>query len=316
VVDARVVNDVKVKPDASLAVITREGASNRRNGIVVLDLADPAHPVILSEYTETLTGGVHNVFWHGDLVYAVNNGTAAMHIIDLSDPTAPSEVGRFGIDRPGNYLHDVWIVDGMAYASFWDDGVWILDVGDGRWGGTPTDPVAVSSYSYRVPPENWGNTHVAFPYKNSDGHVYLFVGDEVFGCESCKARSGPHLDENGPRGFIHVFDMTDPENLVEVAKYDVPEAGVHNLWIEDDKMYVAYYQAGLRVVDVSGELRGDLYRQGREIGWFATASPDGMVPNQALAWGPQPFKGHIFVSDLNSGLWSVKLEPRSRPIIP
>ena len=35
--------------------------------------------------------------------------------------------------------------------------------------------------------------------------------------------------------------------------------------LEDDKLYVGYYQAGLRVVDISGELRGDLYRQGREL---------------------------------------------------
>ncbi|MGH7545653.1 MAG: hypothetical protein ACREKI_05665, partial [Gemmatimonadota bacterium] len=37
VVDARVVNDVKVNEDVTLAVITREGASNRKNGIVILD---------------------------------------------------------------------------------------------------------------------------------------------------------------------------------------------------------------------------------------------------------------------------------------
>ena len=35
VVDARVVNDVKVNGDATIAVITREGASDRRNGIVL-----------------------------------------------------------------------------------------------------------------------------------------------------------------------------------------------------------------------------------------------------------------------------------------
>ena len=111
--------------------------------------------------------------------------------------------------------------------------------------------------------------------------------------------------------------MTDPENLIEVARYEVPEAGAHNLWIEDDKMYIAYYQGGLRVVDVSGELRGDLYRQGREMAWFPTGSPDGFMPNSAMAWGPQPFKGRVYVSDLNSGLWVLKLEPKKkRPVLP
>ena len=304
-VDARVVNDVKVNGDATVAVITREGASDRRNGIVVLDLADPAHPVIADTYTKDLTGGVHNVFFHGDILYAIHNGTLDVHILDISDPNDVEEVGRWGIEKPGKYLHDIWVVDGLAYVSYWNDGVYILDVGDGRWGGRPGAPVEVSSFAYEE-----GNTHVAFPYTNADGHTYLFVGDEIFDCEDCISRTG--VPGDGSRGFVHVLDMADPENLREVARYEVPEAGAHNLWIEDDKMYVAYYQAGLRVVDVSGELRGNLYRQGREIAWFPTGTPDGHVANSPMAWGPQLFKGHVFVSDLNSGLLVLRVVPKQR----
>ncbi len=304
-VDARVVNDVKVNPEATLAVITREGARDRRNGIVVLDLADPAHPVIASTYIGDLTGGVHNVFFAGDILYAVHNGTFDVHILNISDPGRVVEAGRWGIDSPGKYLHDIWVVDGLAYVSYWNDGVYILDVGDGRWGGVPAVPVEVGHYAY---PE--GNTHFAVPYTNADGHRYLFVGDEIFDCDDCVSRNGHPGD--GSRGFVHILDLEDPENLREVARYEVPEAGAHNLWIEDDRMYVAYYQAGLRVVDVSGELRGDLYRQGREMAWLPTGTPDGVVPNSPMAWGPQFFKGNIFVSDLNSGLWVVRLEPRRR----
>ena len=304
-VDARVVNDVKVNAAATVAAITREGASDRKNGIVLLDLADPAHPQVASTYTKELTGGVHNVFFHGAVLYAIHNGTKEVHVLDVADPRDPKEVGRWGIDSPGKYLHDIWVLNGMAYVSYWHDGVYVLDVGDGRWGGTPTKPVEVSSFAY---PE--GNTHVAFPYTNAEGRSYLFVGDEIFGCEECISRNGHPGD--GSRGFVHVLDMEDPAKLREVARYEVPEAGAHNLWIEDDKMYVAYYQAGLRVVDVSGELRGDLYRQGREIAWFPTGTPDGHVPNSPMAWGPQPFKGLVFVSDLNSGLWVLRLEPKSK----
>ena len=263
VVDARVVNDVKVNADATLAVITREGASNRRNGIVLLDLAVPAHPTVIAEYTENLTGGVHNTFISGDLVYAIDDGTLDVHIIDISDPTKPFEAGRWGIDKAGKYLHDIWIVDGIAYVSYWGDGVWILDVGDGRWGGTPTKPAVISSYAY---PE--GHTHVAFPYRNSDGHAYLFLGDEIFDCDDCTPRDT--MGERVSRGFVHILDVDDIEHPVEVGRYEVPEAGAHNIWAEDDRLYVAYYQGGLRVVDVSGELRGDLYEQGREIAWFPT----------------------------------------------
>ena len=304
-VDARVVNDVKVNSRATLGVITREGASDRKNGIVLLDLTDPAHPVVADTYTNDLTGGVHNVFFSGDNLYAIHNGTLDVHVLNVADPTDVEEVGRWGIDKPGKYLHDIWVVDGLAYVSYWNDGVYILDAGDGRWGGTPTEPVEVSSFAYKE-----GNTHFAFPYTNADGHRYLFVGDEIFDCEDCISRNGHPGD--GSRGFVHVLDLEDPENLREVARYEVPEAGAHNLWVEDDKMYVAYYQAGLRVVDVSGELRGDLYKQGREMAWFPTGTPDGNVVNSPMAWGPQPFKGHVYVSDLNSGLWVVRLEPKNK----
>lgn len=304
-IDARVVNDVKVNASATVAAVTREGASDRKNGIVLLDLADPAHPVVAGIYTKDLTGGVHNVFFNGDVLYAVHNGTFDVHVLDVSDPSDVEEIGRWGIDAPGKYLHDVWVADGLAYVSYWDDGVYVLDVGDGRWGGAPAAPVEVSSFAY---PE--GRTHVAFPYTNADGRRYLFVGDEIFGCADCVSRNGHPGD--GSRGFVHVLDMDDPERPREVARYEVPEAGAHNLWVEDDKMYVAYYQAGLRVVDVSGELRGDLYRQGREIAWLPTGAPDGFVPNSPMAWGPHPFKGHVFVSDLNSGLWVVRVTPKDR----
>ncbi len=300
-VDARVVNDVKINDDATIAVITREGASDRKNGIVVLDIQDPAHPVILSELTDSLTAGIHNTWFNGDVLYAINDGTAAVHIIDLADPANPQHIGRWEW-RPGEenkYVHDVWAEDGLAYLSYWNDGLIIIDVGNGIMGGTPREPKFVSQYKYPI-----GNTHTA--YRSGD---YVFVGDEIFGCEECT---------NGPRGYIHVVDVRDIENPHEVARFEVPEAGAHNIWVEDGVLYVAYYQGGLRVVDVSGELRGDLYAQGRQIAHFHTAGSEGaaMHPNAPLAWGPQPHKGYIFVSDMNSGLWVVQLEPPKAAVVP
>jgi choice-of-anchor B domain-containing protein len=298
--DARRINDVKIHPNNRLGIVTREGASSRRNGMVFLDLTTPAHPTILSEYTETVTGGVHNV-WISDeheLVYAVHNGTRAVHVIDISNPEAPHEVGRWGIDNQQRSLHDVIVQDGYAYVSYWDDGAVILDVGAGTHGGTPTTPTFVSQFKYPI-----GNTHVAWRYGK-----YLFVGDEIFpaGWEADKAIHA--------RGYIHVLDVSDIENPVEVAKYEVPEAGAHNVWIEDDKMYVGYYQAGLRVVDISGELRGDLYKQGREIATIQTTDDQTTTPNWSMAWGAQIFKGRIYSSDLNSGLWITELKERPRVV--
>ena len=60
------------------------------------------------------------------------------------------------------------------------------------------------------------------------------------------------------QGWIHVVQWDEGASPEIVARYEVPEAGSHNLWVEDDIMYVAFNSGGLRVVDVSGELMGDL----------------------------------------------------------
>jgi hypothetical protein len=306
--DARVVNDVKVSEDGKWLVATREGAADRRNGILVFSLADPAHPELVSEYTETLTSGVHNVFWVGSLVYAVNDGTGDMHIIDVSEAANPREVGRWGLPVEGRSLHDVWVQEGVAYLSYLRDGLVILDVGGAGKGGTPERPVLVSRIFYPG-----GPTHSAFRYGD-----YVFVGDEDFSLQGTQ----PQIEglDADPRGPIHVVDVSDLERPRYVGKYEVPEAGAHNFWIDPEAgiLYVGYYQGGIRVVDVTGELRGELYRQGREIAYFlpAAAPDEAKLPYQPMVWGVFPMFSNgwrpmgemLYATDYNSGLWSFTVE--------
>ena len=297
-VDARTVNDVKVSEDGKICVISREGASSRKNGIIILDVSDPKEVWILAEYTEGLTGGVHNLFIYKDHVYALSAGRR-YDIINIEDPAYPKKVGSFELDTPGHSIHDVWVADGLAYSSNWHDGVQIVDVGNGIAGGSPSNPVKVASYAY---PSGWN--HAAFPFfSKSTGKFYVIAGDEAFP-NGLYVKDKPTL----AGGYLHVIDFTDMENPREVAKYEVPGAGSHNFWIEGETLYVANYNAGLRIVDISGDLLGDLFRQGREIGWFMPHSKKGVIPNAAMTWGPQPHKGYIFFSDWNSGLWSVKMK--------
>jgi len=301
-VDARTVNDVKVSEDGRIAVITREGASNRRNGIIILDVSDPSNVEILSEYNEDLTGGVHNAFIYENHVYAVNNGRK-YDIINIEDPRNPRTVSQFELDTPGHSIHDVWIEDGIAYSSNWSDGVVAVDIGSNTSadmpgaGGSPENPVPLGSYKY---PSGWN--HAAFPFKSkSTGDFYIAAGDEAF----------PYgLDFEGPNraaGWVHFVKMNGWDNPEEVARYQVPEAGSHNYWIEDDILYAAFYNGGLRIVDLSGELMGDLYQQGREIGIFLPTDKDAAIPNSPFTWGPMPYKGLIYLSDWNSGIWAVKV---------
>jgi hypothetical protein len=303
-VDARTVNDVKVSEDGRIAVISREGASNRKNGIVILDVSDPRRVSELSRYDEGLTGGVHNVFIHDGHVFALSAGQR-YDILDIRDPTNPTKVGSFELDTPGHAIHDVWVEDGIAYSSNWSDGVVMVDVGNGVAGGSVANPVKIGSYAYPS-----GANHAAFPFRSeSTGKFYVIAGDEIM--PECSDPDRPCITQ----GYLHFIDFTDPANPREVARYQVPEAGTHNMWVEGDRLYVGYYNGGLRVVDISGELMGDLYRQGREIAVYRAWAENGFVANAPMTWGPQPHKGNVFFSEFNSGLWAVKLEP-TRDLVP
>ena len=295
-VDARTVNDVKVSQDGKICVISREGASNRKNGIIIIDVTNPKDVKIISEYTKNLTGGVHNVFIDNNHIYALSNGER-YYIINIDNPNKPIQVGMFEVGKEGQAIHDVWIENGIAYSSNWRDGVYLVDVGNGIAGGSPSNPVPFGDYSY-----DSGAHHATFPYKSkSTGKFYTVLGDEIF------PKGVNPNGTNETAGFLHFVDFTDTKNPVEVAKYELPTHGSHNFWIEDDILYVAMYTGGLRVVDLSGDLLGDLYKQGREIGYILTGNPNGYIPNDTMVWGAQLYKGHIFYSDFNSGIGAAKV---------
>jgi hypothetical protein len=59
---------------------------------------------------------------------------------------------------------------------------------------------------------------------------------------------------------------------------------------------------------------GNLADQGREVSVFKPFDPFGYMANQPNVWGPQPYKGYVFFSDFNSGLWAAKIAPEGRPV--
>ena len=309
-VDARTVNDVKVSADGTLCVISREGASNRRNGFVLLDVTNPREVEILASFDQGLTGGVHNVFLDENHVYAVNNGRR-WDVVNVEDPRNPFRVSRFETDTPGRSVHDVWVRDGIAYQAGRTDGLILVDVGGGGLGGSPNTPVEIGRF-----PQITGWNHAVWPFRSpSTGRLYVIGGDEAFHLNPRRPDAGGILWREGipsrAKGWLHFVDFTDPDDPEEVARFQLADSGPHNLWVdwEEEVMYVGYYDAGLRVVDLSGELLGDLYRQGREIARFFPEDNEGFLANAAFTWGPQPHKGTIFLADFNSGLWAVRLKP-------
>jgi hypothetical protein len=215
----------------------------------------------------------------------------------------------------GRSLHDIDVKDGIAYVSYWSDGLVILDVGNGIKGGTPESPKLISNYRYNAEKLYPGATAEYGPGFISGTHTawrhgkYVFIADEVF----------PPFAPTGTwdvasiraYGRLQVVDVSDIERPRSVAWYEPEHGGVHNVWAAGDTLYIGAYNAGFQVLDVSGELRGDLKAQGRTIAELLPADSTGVVPNRTMTWGVVVKDGMAYVNDMISGLWIVRLRPRA-----
>jgi hypothetical protein len=323
----RIVNDIMTTADGRYIVYTREGADNRMNGIGIASAEDPLHPKKIADFSQGVTSGVHSAFVytqpnHGTHVYLTNDATGALHIVDINDPRAPKEVATWRTPRKfgdaGRQLHDVDVQDGLLYGSWWNDGLVILDVGNGIKGGSPSNPQVVAQYKYDLDKlykdvELEGGkgfirgTHTAWRHKN-----YVFIADEVFGNDAIMALMSGKPSQ--AHGRLQVIDVSDINNPRSVAWYEPEYGGVHNVWVAGDTLYMGAYNAGFRAFDISGELRGDLRAQGREIAHVNPANDKGFVPNVAMTWGVVVKNNLAYINDFNSGLWIVRLEPRTQVV--
>ena len=327
--NTRLVNDMMTTPDGNYMVFTREGAADRKNGIVIADTHDPLHPKAIGEFTDGVTAGVHSAFVYaqpkyGTHVYLTNDGTGAMHVIDINDPAHPKQVGLWktpGSDASGRYLHDIDIRDGLLYGSWWNDGLVVLDIGNGIKGGSPSNPQFVSQYKYDLDklyrdveavsgPGFTRGTHTAWRHKD-----YVFIADEVY--RNGNVPGAKDASASRMYGTLQVLDVKDIMHPKPVAWYTPETGGVHNVWVAGDTLYLGAYDGGFHVFDISGELRGDLRAQAREIAQLNTADMQGNTKNAAFTWGVvvNPKDGLAYVNDYNNGLWVVKVEPKA-PMVP
>ncbi len=321
-IDARSILDVSLTDDGRIGVLTREGASNRQNGLLFLDTSDLAHPRILSVFTETISGAVHSAFIAGNYVYLTDDATGSMRVVDFRDARHPKQVARWELALPApniqtgheagvslgmRHLHDVQVKDGLAYLAYWRDGLVILDVGAGIRGGSPEQPKLVSQFRFNhtdLYGTGWlAGTREVFCYKN-----WVFVGDEVIPAEFDPSTSPRRLG----RGMLHVIDVVDIANPRRVAEYVLSEGGAYNIWVENDILAMGYYGGAGRLLDVSGELAGNLAQQGREIAQLQTGLPsfdqEGERREAPFTFGARCFGDLIFFNDMHTGIWITKLK--------
>lgn len=188
----------------------------------VIDLgALPDYANLISSYDDTFDKGhiiQKDIF--DDSPYVYINGTtttSGVHILDISDPFEPVEVGVY---NPGYYIHDCHVRGNLLFAhAFFEPGTDVVDISDKS---NPT-------FLYRIPDPN-GSTHSST--MTMDGK-YLMVANEQDGRDAI------------------IWNIEDPNNLEAVATYTANyESLVHNPYIKGDFVYLAHNTEGLRIVDL------------------------------------------------------------------
>lgn len=306
---ARTLGDVAVSDDGSTLVVATESSGS----LATYSLANSRKPVLLTRFAPGhITVGVHtaeigrvNGKLYGFLAIDPGGGAKAqLVIVDLANPAAPQEINTTTIGSP--FVHDTFVRDGLLFLGLWNDGVAIWDIGGGGKGGTPAAPVELG----RVKTVN-GKVHNIWWVKDpvTGSNRYAFVGEESSGSVGVSSS-----------GDVHIIDVSDMSAPREVAFYTVSGAGTHNFSVDEPNgiLYAAYYNGGVRALDVRGTLGTctdaqkslpagstvalcDLRKMGRELG---IGLLDRGTP--VYVWGVQYVGGAVYASDMNNGIWKLR----------
>lgn len=244
------------------------------DGVHAYDISDPANPVPLVSYGDAAEGmrHCHTIWLDGAILYCASTEDGLIHLVDVSDPAAPQHLSSVGI--PDAQVHDMYVAGDIAAGFFLSDGWAFFDVSD------PMNPVL----QQQVPYAN-AFTHNGWPTADGD---YLYTTDENL------------------NGHLRIWDIRDRDAVVQVGEYfadsgQAPRALVHNVQIVGNRAYVAWYEAGVHVLDVTIPTDPVL------IGYYDTY-PGQTTGFYSGAWGVAPFPPYVYVSDLDSGLYVLRLD--------
>lgn len=148
----------------------------------------------------------------GDHAYVVNQGLAALQVLNIQNPDAP----RLARTVPLlSTLHqDLVHKDGYLLLAEREQGIGILDL------ATPDNPVRLPSYR--------------FPWNRADVVTVQVIGNQAF-------------VGNGSYGFA-ILDVTNPRQPALISSFDT-RGLVAGVWIQGENAYLADWGAGFKVVN-------------------------------------------------------------------
>ncbi len=273
----------EIKTHRHYAYVVSEGRSPQEyTGVQIVNLSGLPNSVTFHSYRWPNVGpgnaNAHTVAIDEAGYLYVQGGTATLgtggddggvRIFNLANPEAPEPVSFYS----SLYVHDSFVKNNILFNSNINEGgrVDVLDLGNRARPRLLTSIVYPRGFSH-----NSGTTE--------DGN-YLITTDEVSGY-TVKFWDIRVLWDNDPG---------NDNNLELVAEYlSNPGKIAHNVHVRGNHVYIAHYDEGVRVLDISDP------RQPAEVGYYITPSDWGVYPH---------FPSHNFVvSDIPSGLYVFRFD--------
>ncbi|QSQ21640.1 hypothetical protein JY651_41805 [Pyxidicoccus parkwayensis] len=285
-------------------------------GLTVFDVSDPRHPIFKSSISLPGDNYWNGVWAKGDALYIASLDSGLL-VYDITHPEAPEFIRSFTTGPEG--VHTVLVDGDRLYAMSLNSATYVFDVSN------PLSPVLLQSISL---PEalSSGGPHDAFAY---EGRLYVsngFGGLSVLDVNDLE--NVRHLGQfvHGGGAYAHhsevgtfagrtiafeggetngahlrVLDITDPAHIVKMGEFRMrPVTSIHNFLLRGTRLYVAWYQEGLRVLDVSNPTKP---RQVAHYNTFRESDP-GRTDNLLQgAFGIRvPGDGAVYVVDSARGL--------------
>jgi len=274
----------EMKTYSHYAYIVSESFNSKIQIVDLQYLPDSIRYVGLSNIPNHST--THSISQFGNYLYLngcnpeLTEGTA---ILDLTiNPENPVHVASWN----DLYVHDSRIINDTIWTcNIQDNKVSIIDA-------TNTDSLRnIRNWVNNPPPNNPHNIAIT-----GDGN-YALVTDEV-------------IDTANP-GKLKIWDVSDFDNITYVTSFipnQFENAVVHNVEIYQNFAFLAYYGAGVKVLNISNPATPV------ETCWFDTY-PEGNTQSPGC-WAVFyfPSSGKIIASDRNRGLFV--LRPNLSPQVP
>jgi len=191
----------------------------------------------------------------------------------VTNPLAPVRLGQAMVPGPEAGVHDLTVDGDRLYVNYTTQGFVAIDVSRGL-----EAPVELGRRKSPYSHASWAGT--------AGGRKLLLHGDEGM------------VEDGGAYLAILDGDPASPTFMQELGRYRTrPEVGIHNFQLVGDKLYISYYQDGVRIVDLSTPSAP------REVAHYNTWNEPGAYGGTFEgAVGIRVAGGLIYVADLERGL--------------